>query len=443
MDSSVRHTSGVPDKRGAFVCFTWVTSTRSSPRQSRTPARLNNQQTETNYKNDIFKQLSTHAARQGVICTVFEVTPEAISDRVGFNQKYDTNILDINPGSRHRDGEDQKTHKIVFGSYGGIVVFTEQNTNGSWFANGIHFNPRNLLYRHNGHRLSVDDFTVALTILREQVAKIQRRPDDIIHIVPGVHPQSKASWSTLEIAIDLADPDGQLEERVFQNPHYPKMKEGFRHRDGTVQIGSSDGPLKLKFYRKDKQMAKLLRKYHIKDAPRILRVEVTLSQKKLLEHLGKNDNIRMIDGKNRLVRFAPIDQIECLLRIVTQLKGCYPPIDGAAGKAKSMDKTGRFMALLATRFNIPLVDLFDLYETQIGCSGETKGRQRRAAHSMMAKISPVRFDEIFSDANLQRQPSIVIPKLEATVAYRRQQVMSALDIEMTYGQSLPFPIQHA
>jgi hypothetical protein len=62
---------------------------------------------------------------------------------------------------------------------------------------------------------------------------------------------------------------------------------------------------------------------------------------------------------------------------------------------------------------------------------------------MLATISPVRIDEIFSNASFQWQPSIVIPELEATVAYRRQHVMSALDIEMTYGQPLPFPIQHA
>jgi hypothetical protein len=70
------------------------------------------------------------------------------------------------------------------------------------------------------------------------------------------------------------------------------------------------------------------------------------------------------------------------------------------------------------------------------------GRQRRAAYSMMATISPVRFEEIFSTANLQRQPSIVIPELEATVAYRRQYVMGALDIEMNYGQPLPFPLRY-
>lgn len=377
---------------------------------------------------------------RGVISTVFEVTPEVIADRVGFNQKYDTNILDIDPGSRQRDGQDQKTQKLVFGSYGGIVVFTEQNPNGRWFANGIHFNARNVLYRHNGHRLSVEEYTVALTILREQVAKIQRMPDDIIHIVPGVHPQSHASWSTLEITIDLADPDGQLEERVFKNPHYPKMKEGFRYRDGSVQIGAPDGPFKIKFYRKDKQMAKVLRKFKVKDAPRVFRVEIVLSKGKLIEHFGSAKNTRMMNGHQRLVRFTPVDLIEFLRFIVTRLQGCYR-VESEGCKKK--DKTASFMAWVATLHNIPLVELLDLYETEIGCSGETAGRQRRAAHSMMAKISPLRLDGIFSDASFQWQPGIVIPELEATVAYRRQHVMSALDIEMTYGQPLPFPIQHA
>jgi hypothetical protein len=39
-----------------------------------------------------------------------------------------------------------------------------------------------VLYRHNGHRLSVDDYTIALTILREQVAKIQTKPGDSVGI---------------------------------------------------------------------------------------------------------------------------------------------------------------------------------------------------------------------------------------------------------------------
>lgn len=379
---------------------------------------------------------------RGVISTSFEITPEVYIDRVGFNQNYGTDILDIDPGSRQRNGEDQKTQKLVFGSYGGIVVFTEQNPNGRWFANGIHFNPRQVIYRHNGHRLSVDDFTAALTILREQVAKIQTKPSDSIHIVPGVHPKSNACWSTLEITADLADPDGQLGERVFKNPHYPKMKEGFRYRDGMVQIGSPDGPFKIKFYRKDKQLAKLLRKYRIAGVPRVFRVEIVLSQGKLLEHLGSPNNTRIIHETSRLVRFTPVDLIECHRRIVTRLQGCFQVIDGGAGKGEKMDKTGRFMAWVATRYNIPVAELLDLYKTQIGCSGETMGRQRRAANSMMTKISPLKFDKIFSDANFQRQPSIVIPELEATVAYRRQGV-SALDIEMTYGEPLPFPIRHA
>jgi hypothetical protein len=377
-----------------------------------------------------------------VISTHFEITPEVITDRVLFNQKHSTDILDNDPRSRQVAGQNQKSQKLVFSSYGGIVVFTDEVSNGRWFANRIHFNPRNVLFRHNGHRICIDDFTIALTILREQVSKILKRPADIIHIVPGLHPHSNSFWSTLEITVDLADPDGQLEERVFKNPHHPKMKESFRHREGTVQIGSPDGPCKIRFYRKDKQMQKLLRKHRIAGAPRVFRIELVLSQGKLLEHLGSANNSRIIEGTNRLVRFSPADLIECFLRIVTRLQGCYRVVDAGAVKGAKMDKTSRFMAWVATRYNIPLVDLLDLYETQIGCSDETMGRQRRAAYSMMARISPVRFEEIFSTANLQRQPSIVIPELEATVAYRRQYVMGALDIEMNYGQPLPFPLRY-
>ena len=378
-----------------------------------------------------------------IISTEFEVMPEVVTDRVAFNQNHGTDILDNDPRTRQINGHDQKTQKLAFGSYGGIVVFTEQNPNGRWFANGIHFNPRNVLYRHNGHRLSVDDFTIALTILREQVARIQTKPGDIIHIVPGVHPNSKAFWSTLEITADLSDPDGQLEERVFKNPHYPNMKEGFRYRNGMVQIGSSDGPFKIKFYSKQKQMSKLLRKYRIAGAPRIVRVEIAISQHKLLEHLGSATNIRVIGGKDRLVRFSPVDLIECHRNIVNRLQGCFKVVDGVGVKGAKVSKTGRFMALVAKYYNIPLGELFDLYETEIGCSNETKGRQRRAANLMMTNISPLNVNEVFSDAAYQQQPSIAIPGLEATVAYRRQHVMSDLDIEMTYGPTRPFSIHFA
>jgi hypothetical protein len=187
-------------------------------------------------------------------------------------------------------------------------------------------------------------------------------------------------------------------------------------------------------------MRKLLRKYRIAGAPRVFRIELVLSQGKLLEHLGSANNSRIIEGTNRLVRFSPADLIECFLRIVTRLQGCFRVASRSSDISK--DKTGRFMALVAKFHDIPLVDLFSLYETEIGCSDETMGRQRRAAYSMMATISPVRFEEIFSTTNLQRQPSIVIPELEATVAYRRQYVMGALDIEMNYGQPLPFPLRH-
>jgi hypothetical protein len=373
-----------------------------------------------------------------VITTWFEVTPEVFADRPGFNARKGTDILDIEPGSKQLNGKDVKTAKLVFGSYGGIVVFADQQPSGRWFAHNIHFNPRNVMYRHNGNGLSVKETLNALTFLRDQVFHILADLDDFIHIVPGLHPHSCAFWSVLEILVDLADPDGVLQNRVFRNPRFPKMAEGFRYRDGTVQIGAPGGPFTIKFYRKDKQLSRVLRKYGVEDAPRVFRVEITLSQYKLLEHLGHDRNVGIIDGYKRLIRFSPVDLIDFYQQAVRKLRGCFN-VAAADGNAASKDKLGRFMALVATQFDIPLDDLFDLYEGQIGCAGKTSGRHRAAASEMLASISPVALDQVFSDRHYQYQPAIVIRELEREVQSRRLEVVCDDDIWQVYGRPLPFP----
>jgi hypothetical protein len=141
-------------------------------------------------------------------------------------------------------------------------------------------------------------------------------------------------------------------------------------------------------------MTKLLRKYRIAGPPRIFRVEIAISQNKLLEHLGSAINTKFIGGKDRLVRFSPVDLIECHRNIVNRLQGCFKVFDGGDVKGK-VSKTGRFMALVAKYYNISLGELFDLYETEVGCSKETKGRQRRAANLMMTNMMRLAINQWF------------------------------------------------
>ena len=366
-----------------------------------------------------------------IITTRFKINPEVFTDRPAFNSKHGTDILDSHPRSRQVGGEDQRTHNLVFGSYGGIVVSAEELGRDCWYATRIHLNPRNVLYRHNGKGVDVEDALIAFTILREEVSTILADPADIIHILPGLHPDSRAFWSLLEIPIDLYDPDGTL-EKVFRNPHYPKMGEGFRVRNGTVQIGAGDGPFKIKFYRKDKQMQKLLRKHRVKDAPRVFRVEVVLSQQKLLEHLSNERNVREINGIPRLVSFTPGDLIECHRRIVTNLRGCFQ-VESSEGSSNQKDKLPRFMALVATHFDIPLVELFDLYETKIGRGERTTTRHRDAARKALASISPVRLEEVFCERNYEDQPSIAIPELQRTVPDDRMLTLRCSEVLSVYG----------
>jgi len=367
-----------------------------------------------------------------VITTSFRVNSEVFADRVTFNEKYGTEILESDRRSRQVDGHDRKTSKLAFGSYGGIEVFAVEISPGWWEARQIYVNPRKILYRHNGKGLSVEETLIAFSFLREEVACILSDPNDVIHILPGLHSRSRAYWVTLELAIDLRDRE-EILGRVFRNAHYPRMSEGARYRNGNVQIGSRGAPLKITIYRKDKQMQKLLHKHQVTGTPPVFRVEVTLAGGKLLEKLGKQRNVQEIGGRPRLVRFTAADLIECHRGIVTRLQGCFKA-SSPGHEVTKKNRLPRFMAHMAHRYEIPITDIFNLYESEICCGDRTSTRHHGAARKALEDINPLRLEEVFSEAAYYNQPAIEIKALEKMVNNRRMHRISPSDVEAAYGE---------
>lgn len=350
-----------------------------------------------------------------VITTSFRICREVFEDRIAFNKKYGTDILDFSPRSYQKAGREVKSCKLVFGSFQGIELFAEEIASDWWEAKNIHINPRKILYRHNGNGLSVEETLNAFAYLREEISCVLHNPDDIIHILPGLNPRSNAFWSVLEIPVDLYDKEDNL-GKVFRNAHYPRMSEGARYGNGNIQIGSRSGPLKISFYRKDEESKGLHRKYDAKEVPPVFRVEVTLSRGKLLEMLGNERNTQMIDDRQRLVRFLPEDLIDCHRGIIEKLQGCYKISSSEQGQKNRLP---RFMAMVANRCDVLLTDLFDWYELEICHGQKTNGEHRLVARKALAEMGPLRLSEIFTDEAYQRQPRIEIRNLEKMISDRR------------------------
>jgi len=365
------------------------------------------------------------------IATSFPINPAVFVDRPAFNAKHGTDILESAPTSRQFNRSDHRSHRLAFGSFGGIDVFADEIAPGRWDATSIQLNPRKILFRHNGNGLSVDEALTAFSFVVEEVSHILANPKDKIHILPAIHPRSRAYWRRVEIPLDLHDLDGTL-RRIFRNPHFPNMSEGARYKNGNVQIGSRDGPFRIVFYRKDQKMQKLLRKYGVSNAPPVFRIEITLARGKLLEHLGKPGNVKLIGGHQRLVRLPPQDLIACHRDAVTQLLSCFKVVS-AGTQNPGKDKLGRFMAAIAYQHDIPLVDLFNLYEVEISCGARTSSRHREAARKAFAAMSPLRLEEVFTEDAYHWQPRIEIPDLERLVSNQRKTTPILPEIRQAYS----------
>ena len=323
-----------------------------------------------------------------------------------------------------RDHEKKSAHykgqsvTIDLDQYGALFLMCYKPQGGKWTITSIGINPVTLLYGHNARVPDRFDFIAAMTVAKELITRILARPADAIHVVPGIHPDSRAYWSKIEIPLNLFDWDGRLWDILRNTRTGLLRKKGYDYDSESTSFGAKTGNLTIKIYRKNLEMSKLCNEFEAPCEIPIVRVEVMLKGAKLLEHLGPEANTAEIKGMDRVVSFGGNALARVHKAIVSTLQGMDVK---PARLTKSLgDKTGQLIGLVSRVHGPTIETLLDLYRTQIGC-GDRKFRNMRnaavAAHGSMTNLAP---SSIFNGEAYHYQPEIEIPKLEARLRERRE-----------------------
>lgn len=152
--------------------------------------------------------------------------------------------------SSHSSGR-KETGSLQLLHFSGITLFYKKLFS-SWYLTSFEFNPGGILYGHTGRNLDLCDFTLALTILRQQIAPLLKSPSEAWKLIPGTagRGMNPSYWSSIEIPLNFHDADGSR-WHALSNMSYPKVKKGLAYNGETMTIGKRRSKLIICLYRRD------------------------------------------------------------------------------------------------------------------------------------------------------------------------------------------------
>lgn len=317
------------------------------------------------------------------------------------------------------------TRVIHVDGFGVVKLHADKFPGQGWNVHTIDFNPGMLYNGHNGHILTAEEFLLGLSILLEVVTPLLQSREDWMHIVPGLHPECRASWDAVEIPFHVIDEDGVI-LRAFPHAkhrdiHLPPL---YSCKDQSISFTNSEGDLMVRIYRKDIEMVKKHRRKYVTNPQPVLRIEVRLKGDKLAHYL-RGGTWKVLAGTSRLVSFRPADLKPPFMEVMTRFDGCFARVPSTDG-ADSNDRLGRMMGWVATQTGLSVEDQFDYYQKRflvgsaVGSARNAKSMLRKAARDEQSLLSPVQLEELFSEVAWLSQPVIDVPELEAMTRARHR-----------------------
>lgn len=326
---------------------------------------------------------------------------------------------------------------IFIRSFQGIKLHAEKVPGRGWMIYMITFNPGSVCNGHNGWITQEEHFVHACSALIESVAPLLKDRDDHIHLIPGLHPESRAWWKSLEIPIHVMDPSGSI-LRAFTNAKHSEInnKPLYLCQNESIAFSNSTGDLVVRIYRKDLELRKKLGKKAITNDLSVLRIEVQLSDAKLAEHF-KGGVWKVIEGKLCLVSFRGADLRAAFLSVMSNFSGVYSKPPSVVGQKDA--KIGRMMGWVASMTDLTVEDQIAYYEPRFlaqcarGTKGNAKWKLRTSARKELALQSTVSLSDLFSEDAWHYPPAVVCPGLEAMVGGRHMDVTNHPLVQAAYG----------
>lgn len=98
----------------------------------------------------------------------------------------------------------------------------------------IHLNPSKILRGHNGGTIQSDrELALALTMVRHILAGVLVKPDQASRLIPGLAAGGTSYWASIEVAMNLRDPDGAVWAQM-QGMRTRKIRKNAHYYENTV-----------------------------------------------------------------------------------------------------------------------------------------------------------------------------------------------------------------
>lgn len=375
---------------------------------------------------------------KATIKTRLRIHPDLLADPVTYIRKNDLSIRATKPTWGSRAGRKTRNLTLDVLAYKGIKVEVSKIASDPLAYLTINFNPGVCLHAHNGRILLLTEFLHALGLLANSLTPLLHDQKDWVDLVPGLRPGGNAYWSFLEIPFQCLDPDGALLARL-RNLLHPSIRSASRHWPTSMSVGPKKGNLRLSIYLKAMEMVNhgKLPGELLPDYQDILRLETRMRDEKLVRYLRTDQNVEVIDGKPRLVRFFPEDLVRGHRTCFSELLGVFSPSEEpqhpvSQGPLASM---GRFLADVANdpRTTQTFPELLDIIKHYTGVSADTVGKIRKAGLAELSRLSPVSRRELFSDAAYDAQFGIACELPEEMVCHASNDILIHPLIRVAYS----------
>jgi hypothetical protein len=357
--------------------------------------------------------------------TRLRIHPDLLDDPNAFIRKYDLPIRTSKPSKGNSTRGPTRNLSLDVLAYKGIKATLRTVTGEPLTDVTIDFNPGVCLFGHNGTVVSLNEFLDALAILVTALKPLLSDQNDGVDLIPGVRPEGVAYWSSLEILLQCADPDGRL-LAGFRNAQRNNSNIPIRHWPESIVIGGKSSQLQFGIYRKAVEMVarKKLPCEKLDNYQHILRLEVRLKGDKLVDYIGNERNVEEIDGVMRLVRFYPQDLVSGHRTSFSELHGVYHSDDPLAElqSGDQLSPLGRLLArvALAPGTSQTFQELLAHIRSYTGAPPKTIGAIRQAGIAQLARLSTLSKDELYSDTAYRAQHSIASKELEQKVRHELQ-----------------------
>lgn len=307
--------------------------------------------------------------------------------------------------------------------------------NGKLCQTEIRFTPSSCIYGHNGRVLTVSEFHDAVGVAINRLLPLLRDPHEWYHLLPGSSSESRAYWDAIEIIQHIEDHDGNI-LASFKNASWRNAIT--RVWPTGVKIGGRNSERQFCIYEKAQEMyaKRNLTESECNELRNILRLEVRLKGKALIEALDDQSSIGIIDGNRRIVRFSPELLIRAHRACFNLPRGVFfeNPLGTQSLKCGMAEHMGLYLAQICIQSNgaSNFVGLLNSLCHYAKVTANMKSRIKRSALDCLTRHHNIASAEFFAKLACQKQPQMLIPSIEDKVRRSEDDIFRNDAIELNY-----------